>query len=63
VADAFNLILDVARQDEIERIDVRYDPVYGYPTSIHWGCGSGVLDCGAVYEFRNLVPLDPHAPP
>jgi hypothetical protein len=62
VVDAFDVIAGAAGSDHYETIEAEYDPSLGYPRRIRLGCGSGVTDCGAVFEFRNLEPVDPHSP-
>ena len=54
--DAFDLIENASREDVIDAIEAEYDPELGYPLRVELGCKPNVVDCGSVYEFRNLEP-------
>jgi len=42
----------------LEAINVEYDPVLGYPTSIEYRARSNVADGGSTHSLRNVVPLN-----
>jgi hypothetical protein len=56
VPDAFDLIENASRDSFVDSIEADYDPDLGYPLRVEIGCQPNVLDCGSVYEFRNLEP-------
>lgn len=50
------LFARVGSPDEIVRdVAVRFDAQRGYPLYASFGCGPDVLDCGSLYEMRNLT--------
>lgn len=55
VTDLFDRIEQLNQEEFIKSVNVRYDPVLGYPQRIDVTCQSNVIDCGATYEMRSVV--------
>ena len=50
----FEIVRNASVDDIVVKADVTYDPDYGFPTRIAIQCRETVLDCGSIYEARNL---------
>jgi hypothetical protein len=59
VPQVFELIESAARQSVYIGIDAQFDPELGYPRHVELRCKPDLVDCGATYELRNLMPVDP----
>lgn len=58
VVAGFELIAGAAGEDPYSAVEAKYDPDLGYPRRIDLECRPDVTDCGALYEFRNLEPVN-----
>jgi hypothetical protein len=53
----FDNIRNASREGWVKDIDVEFDAVLGYPTSIDFIPKPNILDAGALYELRNASAL------
>jgi hypothetical protein len=53
----FDDIRRASREDWVDDIEVQFDGVLGYPTSIRFQPKRGILDAGSTYELRNASAI------
>ena len=61
VEDVFEMVEGDRSAPMTDRIEVHYDPTWGFPASVSVSCPPGTSDCGAGYRITGFHVVRPRA--